>query len=150
MGSRSVPCRSTGASIENAARQGERLRAALIEMVDRYEMLHDVRGMGLMIGMEFSPPSSLKLKAAWRTLEAMQARMFAQLVVMGLMHDHRLLSQVSGHRGNIIRFLPSLILTDADVDEALNTIGKTPDKAHRLRGDLWEMGRDLVKPALRR
>ncbi len=76
--------------------------------------------------------------------------MFAQLVVMGLMHDHRLLSQVSGHRVNIIKFLPPLILTDADVDEPLNAIDKTLEKAHRLRGGLWETGKDLIKAALKR
>ena len=136
--------------IENADRQGERLMAGLREMQGRYEMLHDVRGKGLMIGIEFGPPKSLKLKAAWKTLEAMQFGMFAQLVVMGLMHDHRLLSQVSGHRVNIVKFLPPLILTDADVDEALTAIEQTLDKAHRLRGGLWEMGKDLVESALKR
>jgi ornithine--oxo-acid transaminase len=136
--------------IENAARQGERLLAGLSEMKDRYEMLHDVRGKGLMIGIEFGPPSSLKLKAAWKALETMQAGLFAQLVVMGLMRDHRLLSQVSGHRVNIIKFLPPLILTDEQVEYALTAIDQTLDKAHQLRGGLWEMGQHLVKAVLKR
>jgi len=136
--------------IENAARQGKRLRSGLLEMVDRYEMLHDVRGRGLMIGMEFGPPRSLKLKAAWKALETMQAGLFAQLVVMGLMRDHRLLTQVSGHRVNIIKFLPPLILTDEQVEYALAAIDATLEKAHRLRGGLWEMGQHLVKAALKR
>jgi len=136
--------------IENAARQGDRLLAGLLEMKDRYEMLHDVRGKGLMIGIEFGPPGSLKLKAAWKALEAMQAGLFAQLVVMGLMRDHRLLSQVSGHRVNIVKFLPPLILTDEQVDDALTAIDATLAKAHRLRGGLWDMGQHLVKAALKR
>jgi ornithine--oxo-acid transaminase len=136
--------------IENAACEGERLREGLLEMVDRYEMLHDVRGKGLMIGIEFGPPRSLKLKAAWKALETMQAGLFAQLVVMGLMRDHRLLSQVSGHRVNIIKFLPPLILTDADVDYALTAIESSIEKAHRVRGGLWDLSRDLVKATLSR
>ena len=136
--------------IENAARQGERLLDGLRDMVDRYEMLHDVRGKGLMIGIEFGPPLSLKLKAAWKALETMQAGLFAQLVVMGLMHDHRLLTQVSGHRVNIIKFLPPLILTDEQVEYAMTAIDQTLDKAHRLRGGLWDMGQRLVKAALKR
>jgi len=136
--------------VENAARQGERLFAGLRSMQDRYEMLHDVRGKGLMVGLEFGPPRSLGLKAAWKTLEAMQAGMFAQLIVMGLMHDHRVLSQVSGHRVNIVKFLPPLILTEAQVDDALSAIGQTLEKAHRLRGGLWEMGKRIVTSALKR
>ena len=69
---------------------------------------------------------------------------------MGLMRDHRLLSQVSGHPVNIIKSLPPLILTDVEVDAALRAIDQTLDKAHRLRGGLWEMGRDLVKATLKR
>jgi acetylornithine/succinyldiaminopimelate/putrescine aminotransferase len=136
--------------IENAARQGERLFEALREMQSRYEMLHDVRGKGLMIGLEFGPPSSLGLKAAWKALETMQAGLFAQLVVMDLMHEQRLLSQVSGHRVNIVKFLPPLVLGDEDVEGAIAAIDATLARAHRLRGGLWEMGKDLAKAALKR
>jgi ornithine--oxo-acid transaminase len=136
--------------IENAARQGERLLSGLRALQDRYDMLHDVRGKGLMVAMEFGPPKSLKLKAAWKALEAMQAGMFAQLVVMGLMHEHRILSQVSGHRVNIVKFLPPLVVTEEDVDFALSSIDQTLEKAHRLRGGLWEMGKNIVKGALGR
>src|SRR5919201_5327134 len=51
--------------IENAAQKGERLLASLSQMIARYELLKDVRGKGLMIGLEFGPPRSLKLKASW-------------------------------------------------------------------------------------
>ena len=136
--------------IENAARQGERLLDGLRDMKERYEMLHDVRGKGLMIGIEFGPPKSLKLKAAWKALETMQAGLSAQLVVMGLMRDHRLLTQVSGHRVNIIKFLPPLILTNEDVEYALGAIASTLEKAHKVRGGLWDLGKDLVKAAMKR
>jgi ornithine--oxo-acid transaminase len=136
--------------IGNAERQGERLLAGLRRLQPKYEMLHDVRGKGLMIAMEFGPPKSLGLRAAWMALEAMQAGMFAQLVVMGLMHDHRILSQVSGHRVNIVKFLPPLVLGEGDVDFALSAIDQTLEKAHKVRGGLWEMGKSIVKGALGR
>jgi len=93
-------------------------------------------------------PGSLKVKAAWKALETMQTGLFAQLVVMGLMRDHRLLTQVSGHRVNIIKFLPPLILTDEDVDSALSAIESSIEKAHRVRGGLWDLSRDLVRATL--
>ena len=34
-------------------------------MVPSYELLKEVRGKGLMIGVEFGPPKSLELKASW-------------------------------------------------------------------------------------
>ena len=66
------------------------------------------------------------------------------------MRDHRLLTQVSGHRVSIIKFLPPLILTDEQVDSALTAIDATLEKAHKVRGGLWDLGQQLVKVALRR
>src|SRR6516162_3122146 len=51
--------------IENAARTGQLLLHGLAAMIPRAEFLHDVRGKGLMIGIEVGSPRSLKLKASW-------------------------------------------------------------------------------------
>jgi ornithine--oxo-acid transaminase len=136
--------------VENAARLGDRFHAGLSALQDRYEMLHDVRGKGLMVAVEFGPPRSLKLKAAWKALETVQAGLFSQLVVMNLMKEHRLLTQVSGHRVNIVKFLPPLVVTEEEIDAAVGAIDASLEKAHRLRGGLWDLGRDLVKAALTR
>jgi ornithine--oxo-acid transaminase len=36
---------------------------------DQYDLLKDVRGEGLMRALEFGPPGSLRLRAAWRLIE---------------------------------------------------------------------------------
>jgi acetylornithine/succinyldiaminopimelate/putrescine aminotransferase len=136
--------------IANAARMGERFLTGLEQLKDRYEMVKDVRGKGLMMAIEFGPPKSLKLKGGWTALEKVQEGLFAQMVVMGLMHDHRLLTQVSGHRVNIIKFLPPLIIGEEEVDYALDALNKVLANAHRFPGGLWRMGKDLVKGALSR
>jgi ornithine--oxo-acid transaminase len=48
--------------IENAERTSAYLLQSLAAMIPRYEFLREVRGRGLMIGVEFGPPSSLKLR----------------------------------------------------------------------------------------
>ncbi len=55
--------------VENAAARGSELLATLSAMVPRYELLKNVRGKGLIIGVEFGPPKSLALKASWSVLE---------------------------------------------------------------------------------
>src|SRR5919109_1114195 len=55
--------------VENSARQGQRLLETLAAMAKRHELIKDVRGKGLMIGVEFGPPRSLTLKASWHALE---------------------------------------------------------------------------------
>jgi acetylornithine/succinyldiaminopimelate/putrescine aminotransferase len=49
-----------------AVEKGARLLHALSEMAGRYELVKDVRGKGLMIGVEFGMPQSWKLKASWK------------------------------------------------------------------------------------
>jgi 4-aminobutyrate aminotransferase-like enzyme len=116
----------------------------------KYELVKDVRGKGLMVGIEFGPPRSLALRAAWAGLEKVQEGLFAQMVVMSLMRDHRLLTQVSGHRVNIIKFLPPLVIGEEEIDYALEALDQVLAEAHRFPGGLWKMGAELVKGALSR
>src|SRR5947209_1048611 len=55
--------------VEGAAKRGAEVRLALTRMVPGYELMKEVRGKGLMIGVEFGPPKSLRLKASWNVLE---------------------------------------------------------------------------------
>src|SRR5262245_22340628 len=54
--------------MQNATRIGARLLGAFEGMMQRYELVKAVRGKGLMIGIEFGGPCSLKLKASWNLL----------------------------------------------------------------------------------
>src|SRR6201982_1202082 len=55
--------------IEASPKRGAELRLALTRMVPGYELMKEVRGKGLMIGVEFGPPKSLRVKASWNVLE---------------------------------------------------------------------------------
>jgi len=83
--------------IENAARRGEQILEGFRSMNQRYELVKDVRGKGLMIGIEFGAPKSLKLKAAWSVLEKVNSGLFCQMITIPLFKEHRVLSQVAGH-----------------------------------------------------
>ena len=72
------------ALVEAAAKRGAELRLALTRMVPGYELLKEVRGKGLMIGIEFGPPKSLRLKASWTMLESANKGLFCQLITIPL------------------------------------------------------------------
>ena len=72
-------------------------------------ILHEVRGLGLMIGLEFGEPSSIAPRLRYRAVEAMRNAMFSQLIVVPLFHRHRILTQVAGDNVNIVKLLPPLI-----------------------------------------
>src|SRR6266581_4711139 len=93
--------------IENAARMGERLIRELTAIIPHYEMMRDVRGKGMMIGIEFGAPDSFALKASWSVLETANKGLFCQLITIPLFKEHKILCQVAGHASHTIKLLPA-------------------------------------------
>ena len=94
--------------IANAKRQGEALIGGLQELQKKYALIGEVRGRGLMIGVELVTDRKTKAYAstqATRFLEAMRERG----VIVGK----------GGRFGNVIRIQPPLIFDDADTREFL-------------------------------
>lgn len=134
--------------VVNARRTGGLLRDRLTALVDRYELLHDVRGRGLMIGIEFGKPSSLGLRSRWAMLQAARKGLFAQMVVVPLLQRHRILTQVSGDHLEVIKLIPPLIIGEREVDRFVEAFTAVMDDAHGGGGLMWEFGRTLVKQAV--
>ncbi len=134
--------------VENARRTGDLLRDRLAALKDRYELLHDVRGRGLMIGIEFGRPRSLGLRSRWTMLQAARKGLFAQMVVVPLLQHHRILTQVSGDHLEVIKLIPPLIIGEAEVDRFVTAFTAVMDDAHDGGGLLWDFGRILVRQAV--
>src|SRR5258708_13450116 len=96
--------------VSNGERTGTAMMQALRDAVGAYEMLADVRGRGLMIGIEFGKPDSLKLRTIWNMLQKARRVLFAQMVVVALYQRHRILTQVSGDHLKTINLLPTLTI----------------------------------------
>jgi ornithine--oxo-acid transaminase len=135
--------------VQNAAEKGERIMGALSAMIPRYELLHDVRGKGLMIGVEFGPPKSLTLKASWNIVETASSGLFCQLIAIPLFKDHKILTQVAGHASHTIKLLPPLTITAEDCDWIINSFDSVIAASHRVPGAVWSLGKTLVGHALR-
>ncbi|AXI81155.1 aspartate aminotransferase family protein [Peterkaempfera bronchialis] len=134
--------------VAHTRRIGDLFRGRLAALVDRYELLADVRGRGLMIGIEFGRPRSLKLRTGWAALQAARKGLFAQMVVVPLMQRHRILTQVSGDHLEVIKLIPPLTITERDVDRFVDAFTEVMDDAHRGSGLMWDFGRTLVKQAV--
>ena len=123
-----------------SARLGELLLARTRPLVERYEVVKEVRGLGLMWAIEFGEPD--KGRTTWRMLEKMQPGIFAQLVVVPLFTDHKILSQVAGHRVNVVKGLPPLTITEEDVEWFAGALDQVVGEAQKL-------GRSMTSFALR-
>jgi ornithine--oxo-acid transaminase len=135
--------------VENAARTGARLLRGLTPLVDQYELVKEVRGKGLMIGVEFGSPSSFKLKASWNVLETASKGLFCQLITIPLFKEHKILTQVAGHGSHTVKLLPALTIDDDDcawIEEAFDEVIAA---SHRVPGAVWSLGKTLIDHAMR-
>ncbi|MDQ3541774.1 MAG: aspartate aminotransferase family protein, partial [Chloroflexota bacterium] len=98
---------------EEAARKGERILSRLRELADRHELIGDVRGLGLMIGIELVSDRDSKTPA---TQEAVQVRR--------LCREAGVLVGVGGQAGNVVRFQPPLIISHEELNRAVDTLDR--------------------------
>ncbi|HEX8714646.1 MAG TPA: aspartate aminotransferase family protein [Solirubrobacteraceae bacterium] len=129
---------------EALVQRAERLGALLLELtrplVERYEVVRDVRGLGLMWAIEFGPPSGRVGRALWETVERRQAGLFSQLITVPLFHEHRILCQVAGHRMNTIKALPALVVEEDEIRRFAAALEQTVAAAERYPAALARFG----------
>jgi ornithine--oxo-acid transaminase len=114
--------------------RSERLGARLLELtqplMERYEVVRDVRGLGLMWAIELGePPSGGR---AYRFVDRLQPGLFAQFVIVPLFRDHRILSQVAGHNIPVVKGLPPLVVGDDDIVWFADALDATIARAQKV------------------
>jgi ornithine--oxo-acid transaminase len=100
---------------QRAARLGDLLLELTRPLVDRFEIVREVRGLGLMWAIELGPPAGRAGRRLWEAIERRQPGLFAQMVTVPLFREHRILTQVAGHHMNIIKALPPLVISEQDL-----------------------------------
>jgi ornithine--oxo-acid transaminase len=139
--------------VENSAAMGKLLMEKLAAMIGKYELVKDVRGKGLMIALEFGPPSMLRspgLYSGWKMLHALDPSLFPQAVLIPLLKDQHVLAQVAGHHMDIIKLIPPLVLNAQDVEAVAAAFDKVVANCHKFPGPAWEVGKKLGAAAMRR
>ena len=134
--------------VENCASVGAELLARLQALAARFELVREVRGKGLMIGIEFGEPKSLKLKAGWKLVHRANKGLFGQMISVPLMRDHRILTQVAGHNLDVHKLAPPLIVGQEEVDYFVAAYEKVLTDLHKFPGPVWDLGTTLVKNSL--
>ena len=95
-----------------AVEVGQLLRAGLLDLQRRYDVIGDVRGRGAMMAIEL-----VKGHGDHTPDAALTGR------VAGRCHQQGLLVLTAGSWGNVLRFLPPLSIPDALLSEALQVLG---------------------------
>jgi len=105
---------------ENARVVGSRFKAGLEELQRRHRLIGDVRGMGLMLGVELVRDRTTKQPATSETLEVLEhARELGVLLGKG------------GLDGNVLRIKPPMCVTAADAEFALEVLDQAIGRVER-------------------
>jgi len=135
--------------VENAAKLGEAILGDLRTLVGRYSFVKAVRGLGMMLAIEFAPPDRLKHKTAWKLLDAAQKGLFSQLVTVPLFKRHRILTQTAAHDLAVIKFLPPLCIGEEDRRWIARALEATLADTENVGGAIWDLGKSLAGAAIR-
>ncbi|MDQ2941302.1 MAG: aminotransferase class III-fold pyridoxal phosphate-dependent enzyme, partial [Chloroflexota bacterium] len=98
--------------VANAQRQGERLLMGLREAAAGHSRVAEVRGRGLMVGLELAEPETLKPRPDL-VKGVLRAALERHLLLLGC-----------GTRAQVVRVIPPLVTTDDEIDLAVGAIGE--------------------------
>jgi ornithine--oxo-acid transaminase len=131
----------------------ERMGALLLELtrplVDEFEVVREVRGLGLMWAIEFGAPAGGGSRAVFNAVERAQPGLFAQLITVPLFHEHRVLVQVAGHRMNVVKALPSLLIDEQEVRSFAGALADVVAKAERVPSAMTRFGLRMARGTAR-
>jgi 4-aminobutyrate aminotransferase len=96
-----------------AAARGTRLRHGLAELAHRFPWIGEVRGLGLMQGLELVEDPTTRQPSPRRGRALLEAAR-AEGLLLGL----------GGLHGQVIRIGPSLLITDPEVEELVDRLGR--------------------------
>jgi ornithine--oxo-acid transaminase len=129
---------------EDLVARAEQIGTLLLELteplIDRHEVVTDVRGLGLMWAIEFGPPSGRARRSLWDAVERRQAGLFSQLITVPLFHEHKILCQVAGHRMNTIKVLPALTIEEEEIRRFAAALKEVVAAAERYPSALARFG----------
>ncbi|MEX2328418.1 MAG: aspartate aminotransferase family protein [Nitriliruptoraceae bacterium] len=106
----------------NAAKQGQRLLSELMAVGDDLDHVIDVRGRGLMIGVEFGDPGTLAPRPDLAN------------AALGIAREQGVLIGKGGLYGNVLRIAPPLSITDEETDEAARALSETLRRTEQSAG----------------
>ncbi len=117
--------------VARAQKLGELLMELTVPLVERYEIVRAVRGLGLMWAIELGPPAGRAARRLWNAVEHRQPGLFAQMVTIPLFRDHHILTQVAGHHMNVIKVLPPLVIEEDDLRRFVSALEEVLGRAQQ-------------------
>ena len=133
--------------VEHSARIGTMLLGGLAALQRKHELIKEIRGCGLMIGIELKPPSGRVARLNWRLIHLASEGLFPQLLVIPLHRDHGVITMAAG-MNDVIKLLPPLTLSTDEAGAFLDALDQVLTDCRDSKN--WGMVREIATSTLRR
>ncbi|HEX8310366.1 MAG TPA: aspartate aminotransferase family protein [Chthoniobacteraceae bacterium] len=134
--------------VERSRAVGAELLARLNALKERHSLIKEVRGMGLMIAVEFHEPRELAMKMGWKFLHRVEKELFTQMLVTALFQKHRVLTQIAGHGMDVLKILPPLIIGEKEIAQFVGALDSVLTECRTFPGPLWDLGANFLRQAM--
>jgi acetylornithine/succinyldiaminopimelate/putrescine aminotransferase len=138
---------------DGLVKQSERVGALLLDglrqLQQRYEIVADVRAIGLMLGIEFGAPSSRIARLSWRLMKKASEGLYPQLIVIPLHRDHGVITMAAG-KNDVIKLLPPLTLSEQEAESFLRSLDAVLADCEGDTSKNWGVVRDIAVATMTR
>ena len=132
---------------ERCTQMGLDLKHQLVDALSGYEMVQEIRGKGLLLGIEFTAPRGFALRIPFEAFAKIHPAMFGQILVMRLFRDGGILTQICGNDFMVLKAAPPLVVTSQQITEFVSSVRKVVELAHHP-GPFWSEALGLARRAI--
>jgi ornithine--oxo-acid transaminase len=133
--------------IERADNLGLKFRDHLRMVLKPYEMIKEVRGEGMLTGIEFRAPRNLAMRMSFEAFKAVHPGLFGQILVMRLFNDRDILTQICGNNFMVWKVAPPLTVSEAQLDYCVESIQSVVEAVHSS-SVFWQDALNLGRRAM--
>jgi putrescine aminotransferase len=130
--------------VEHAAEMGEYLMVGLRTLQERFPIIHDVRGKGLLIGIEFEQPAKGVMSKIAGSVNKLSAEYLGAMVAGVLLNKYQVITAYTLNNPNVVRLEPSLTVTKEQLDVVLTALEDTFEKNRTLLGFGLSSGKTFI------
>jgi ornithine--oxo-acid transaminase len=132
---------------ERAMRLGEEFRAKLRRELAPFEMVKEIRGMGLLCGIQVVAPRKLSLRVPFEAFHRVHPAMFGQILVMRMFREKNILTQICGNNFMVLKAAPPLVVNEEQLDIFVSAVREVMELAH-TSASFWSEALGLARRAV--
>ncbi len=136
--------------IDRARDNGAELLRRLDALKSKHSLIKEVRGMGMMLAIEFHEPREMAMRMGWKFLHKVERELFAQMLVTSLFQKHRILTQIAGHSMDVVKILPPLTIGEREIERFVNALDAVLSDCRKFPGPIWDLGANFIRHSLKR